>query len=150
MRKSNDGLLDRKVMRALGVPAGSTHLLKQARKNRSDAMSSNDYRFLGKVQKKRLKVSEETWNKIRENFIPTCKYVKDIPSVNEQIIKRDMFQKIKRDNKNEPIRTRKMVIWDGLREAHNLVIDSEENGGCALARDNEGRVIISCTALRRY
>ena len=46
MRKSNDGLLDKKVMRALGVPAGSTHLLKQARKNRSDAMSSNDYRFL--------------------------------------------------------------------------------------------------------
>ena len=61
-----------------------------------------------------------------------------------------MFQIIKRDDKNEPIRTRKMVIWVGLREAHNLVIDSEENGGCALARDNEGRVIISCTALRRY
>ena len=31
-----------------------------------------------------------------------------------------------------------------------MLIESEKNGGCALASDDEGRVIISCTVLRQY
>ena len=118
---TSDGVSDYKILRFVGVPAGSSHLVKAARKNRLAAYESGNFCFIGQPPT-RSKLPPETWEQFREEYVPGCKLVKDIPSVSEDIIKRDMYQEKIYDLNNKPIRIRKMATRVGHREFHNHVI----------------------------
>ena len=142
----SDGVSDYDILRFLGVPAGSSNLVKEARKNILAACKSGKFCFIGQPPT-RSKIPPETWEHFREEYVPGCKLVKDIPSVSEDIIKRDMYQEKICDSNNKPIHIRKMATRVGHREFHNHVIRPVAEGGFAGARDGDDTVCMSCTAM---
>ena len=60
-----------------------------------------------------------------------------------------MYQQKIYDSNNKPIRIRKMATRVGHREFHNQVIRPAAEGDFAGARDGDGTVSMSCTAMHR-
>ncbi|KAL7554296.1 hypothetical protein ACHAWF_018121, partial [Thalassiosira exigua] len=98
------------------------------------------YDFLGQ-RKSWTRVDPTVIERMRCEWLPNCKYIKDIPSKNET-------RKIMRDEQNEPIVVQTAVCRHRPREVHNFMILPEEQGGFDGATDTEGHVLISETKLR--
>jgi len=141
---------DRAVLGALGLPLGSHHLLRQCRENRVQSKEEGQYNFLGPVPQRRTKVSDETWDELRNEWLPNHQNVSDTPTKNDTVMKRDRLGNIVRGRNNEPVHVQKQLARVSPREFHNSMIEPVEKGGFAGARGENGEVLISLTAMRRY
>ena len=80
---------DQSLLKFLGLPAGSHHLLKQCRKNRLSTRLDGVFNLLG-PRRKWTKVPLEVWHEIRTVWLPSCKEVKSIPPKGDTIMLRDI------------------------------------------------------------
>eukprot|EP00584_Thalassiosira_punctigera_P003398 CAMPEP_0172525972 /NCGR_PEP_ID=MMETSP1067-20121228/983_1 /TAXON_ID=265564 ORGANISM="Thalassiosira punctigera, Strain Tpunct2005C2" /NCGR_SAMPLE_ID=MMETSP1067 /ASSEMBLY_ACC=CAM_ASM_000444 /LENGTH=617 /DNA_ID=CAMNT_0013309371 /DNA_START=125 /DNA_END=1978 /DNA_ORIENTATION=- len=148
--KDSFGFTQRSLLHALGLSSGSHRLLRLGEQNRYNAKEGEEgsYDFLGQ-KKSWTKVPSEVIDRMRRMWIPNNKYMKDVPSMNETVIMRDVDNKIMRDENKKPIRVQIAVCRHRPRMVHNLMITPEEEGGFCEARDKDGNVLISETKLRQ-
>ena len=147
---SNNLLSKRKVLKFLGLPQGSHHILKKCGKFRRAAKEGLDtaFDFLG-PRRSWKKVSLEVWEQFRNEWLPNSPNVTDVPSKGEAVLLRDIEGKLVKDEDNKTVLIQKRVSRVCLREIHNEMLMDSEEGGFDGARDGNGDVVISETAMRR-
>ena len=64
---TSDGVSDYAVLKFCGLPPGSSHLVKEARKNRLAAYESGDFCFIGQPPT-RSKLPAAIWEQFREEY----------------------------------------------------------------------------------
>ncbi|KAL7546848.1 hypothetical protein ACHAWF_010174 [Thalassiosira exigua] len=137
------------LLKLFGIPEGSNYLIKKAAESRLAIKEDSDaaWDFLG-TRKSWTKVPPAMIEQLRVEWLPTCKYIKDVPSKRETVQMRDVNRKIIRDDDNNPIIVQTVVCSHKPREVHNLMVKDDSEGGFAGATDNEGKALISETKLR--
>ena len=93
--RGTDRPSDRAILRELGVPSGSHHILRQCRDNRVQSKEGGQHNFLGPAPKRRSKVSNENWEELRNEWLPDHANVKENPSTDDTVMKRDRFGKFR-------------------------------------------------------
>ena len=123
--------------------SASYRRLRYARKTRKVLISgSGVYEWSGKKVRKiyrklnRKKVKElHGWLKDHSNVVTS-------PNANDTVW-------VRMDD-GEKVRETKLLLLCSVRELHNDLIESPEEGGFSGARNNSGEVLISDTALRKH
>ena len=82
---------DRAVLKFLGLPLGSSHILRKCGDLRRAAKDGLDtaYDFLG-PRKNWKKVSDDVWERFRHEWLPSCHYITDVPSKKETVFLRNV------------------------------------------------------------
>jgi hypothetical protein len=134
---------NRKRAKVLGLPYSTTHrLFKNAKvvgsqlKNIEEGLS---WSTVGR-KKSRSNVTEEMRAKLHA-------WVLNHPHVVDSPIARDTLL-IKDPETGKKVRTGKVLLEVSVRELHNDLLDLPANGGLDCAKNAEGKVLISDTALR--
>ena len=87
------------------------------------------------------KVTPEIWKKLFQWFLD-CEYIIPSPIANDTLL-------VSNPDRNEKEHVSKLLLEIPMRELHNLLISSPDEGGLAEARDPiTNKVIISDTALQ--
>jgi hypothetical protein len=134
---------NRKRAKVLGLPYSTTHrLFKNAKVVQSQLKNIEEGLSWSTVRRKksRSNVTEEMRAKLHA-------LVLNHPHVVDSPIARDTLL-IKDPETGKKVRTGKILLEVSVREFHNNLLDLPANGGLDCARNAEGKVLISDTALR--
>ena len=134
----------------MGLPKGSVGALIKAcgdlRRGVKD-QQAGAFNFLG-PRRRWSKVPIEIWEELRHTWLPSCKYVTNIPSKNETVWMRDISRKIVRCANNKPVLVQKLLRTVPMREIHNELIKPLPVGFHG-ATNCQGSVLISESALNQ-
>lgn len=140
----------RSILKVLGVPEGSHHILKKCGKFRTAAKEGleNAYDFLG-PRKSWEKVKQDVWDRFRHEWLPNCQYISNVPNKSETVFLRSDNGTIVRGDDNEPVVVQKMLAKVPQTHIYQEMVKSTQEGGFDGARDANGEICISESAMRR-